>query len=153
MSDLVKPTNVFFDNPAKTTEEALVFLSDKAAELGICDEDDKAAVLQSFKDREAQGSTGMVGGFALPHAKSAAVKQVALNVVKFANDIEWKSMDGSPIKAAIAIYVPDDEAGTTHLAVLAKVAALLMQPDFCDTILKSSDAAEIAAAINAGLDN
>lgn len=149
MSDLVKPTNVFFDNPAKSTDEVLDFLADKAVELGIAD--DKDAVLQAFKDREGQGSTGMVGGFALPHAKSAAVKEVALNVVKFAEPIDWKSMDGAPIKAAIAIYVPEDQAGTTHLAVLAKVAAMLMQPDFCETILNSSDAKEIADAINARL--
>lgn len=146
MADLVKTTDVFFDNPAKSTEEVLEFLSKKAVELGISD--DEAAILDAFKSREAQGSTGMVGGFALPHAKSAAVKSVALVVVKFANDIEWKSMDGSPIKAAIAIYVPDDEAGTTHLAVLAKVAAMLMQPDFCTTVLDSTDAQEIADAIN-----
>lgn len=150
MSDLVKSSNVFFDNPAKTVDEALEFLSEKAVELGITD--DKDAVLAAFKEREAQGSTGMVGGFALPHAKSAAVKDVALNVVKFSNDVEWKSMDGAPIKAAIAIYVPEDQAGTTHLAVLAKVAALLMQPDFCSTILNSTDGEEIAAAINKGLD-
>lgn len=146
MADLVKTTDVFFDNPAKNTEEALKFLSDKAVELGISD--DKAAILDSFKQRESQGSTGMVGGFALPHAKSAAVKHVALVVVKFAGDVDWKSMDNKPIKAAIAIYVPEDESGTTHLTVLAKVAAMLMQPDFCSTIMESSDAQEIADAIN-----
>jgi PTS system fructose-specific IIA component len=149
MSDLVNATHVFFDNPATTTEEALEFLAAKGVELGISD--DKDALLAAFKEREAQGSTGMVGGFALPHAKSAAVKDVALVVVKFASDIEWKSMDEKPIKAAIAIYVPDDQAGTTHLAVLAKVAAMLMQPDFCSTILESADAEEIAAAINSRL--
>lgn len=146
MSDLVNATHVFLDNPATTTEEALEFLAGKAVELGISDDAD--AVLSAFKAREAQGSTGMVGGFALPHAKSAAVKDVALAVVKFANDIDWKSMDSKPIKAAIAIYVPDDQAGTTHLAVLAKVAAMLMQGDFVETVLKSSDPEEIAAAIN-----
>ncbi len=149
MSDLVKTTNVFFDNPATTTEEALEFLSDQAVALGISD--DRDAILAAFKEREAQGSTGMVGGFALPHAKSAAVKDVALAVVKFAGDVEWKSMDNAPIKAAIAIFVPEDEAGSTHLVVLAKVAAMLMQPDFCSTILESTDAAEIADAINSRL--
>ena len=121
------------------------FLSAQAVELGIAD--DKEAILAAFNEREAQGPTGMTGGFALPHAKCAAVKEVSVVVVKFAETVEWKSMDDSDCKVAIAIFVPDDEATTTHLMVLAKLAALLLQPDFCATILESDDADEIAAAI------
>lgn len=148
MSKLVK--KVFFDNTAKNTAEAIEFLSDQAVELGITD--DKDAILAAFNEREAQGPTGMTGGFALPHAKSAAVKEVAVVVVKFAGDVEWKSMDDHAVKAAIAIFVPDDEAGTTHLRVLAQIAALLMQPDFCDLVHGSADEAEIIAAIEEGID-
>ena len=146
MSKLVK--KVFFNNTATTTAEAIEFLSAQAVELGISD--DKDAILAAFNEREAQGATGMVGGFALPHAKSVAVKDVAVAVVKFAGDVEWESMDGKPIKVAIAIYVPDGEAATTHLAVLAKIAALLMDPAFCDLLIESDDADEIAAAIEEG---
>ena len=127
MSNLVK--KVFFDNPAKNTAEAIEFLSAQAVELGITD--DKDAVLAAFNEREGQGPTGMTGGFALPHAKSTEVSEVAVVVVKFANEVKWESMDSTPITAAIAIFVPDDEATTTHLRVLAQIAGLLMQPDFC----------------------
>ena len=147
MSKLVK--KVYFDNSAKNTAEAIEFLSAQAVDLGITD--DKDAILAAFNEREAQGPTGMTGGFALPHAKSTAVKEVSVVVVKFADDVEWKSMDGSNVKAAIAIFVPDDEATTTHLRVLAKIAALLMQPDFCDLVHDSDDEAEIIAAIEEGL--
>ena len=143
MSKLVK--KVFFDNASKTTAEAIEFLSEKAVELGIAD--DKDAVFAAFNEREAQGPTGMTGGFALPHAKSSAVKDVAVIVVKFADSIEWKSMDDSSVKVAIAIFVPDDQSTTTHLMVLSKIAALLLQPDFCATIIESDDEDEIAAAI------
>lgn len=148
MSKLVK--KVFFDSTAKNTAEAIEFLSAQAVELGITD--DKDAILAAFNEREAQGPTGMTGGFALPHAKSAAVKEVAVVVVKFADEVEWKSMDDHAVKAAIAIFVPDDEAGTTHLRVLAQIAALLMQPDFCDLVHGSTDEAEIISAIEEGID-
>ena len=147
MSNLVK--KVFFDNSAKNTAEAIEFLSDQAVALGISD--DKDAILAAFHEREGQGPTGMTGGFALPHAKSTAVKEVAVVVVKFADVVEWESMDGSDVKAAIAIFVPDDEAATTHLRVLAQIAALLMQPQFCDLVLDSDDEAEIIAALNEGI--
>ena len=143
MSKLVK--KVFLDNTAKSTTEALEFLSEEAVKLGIAD--DKDAILAAFNEREAQGPTGMTGGFALPHAKSLAVKEPSVVVVKFAEPVEWKSMDESSVKVAIAIFVPDGEAATTHLAVLAKLAALLLDPEFCSSILNSSDEAEIAAAI------
>ena len=146
MADLVSKEGVFFDNPSKTVDEALEFLSDKAVELGVTS--DREAVLASFREREAQGSTGMVGGFALPHAKSSAVTKTSVMVIKFSGDIDWKSMDGEPIKAAIAIFTPTDPEGGVHLAVLAKIAAMLMQPDFCTTILGSDDAETIAGAIN-----
>ncbi len=147
MSKLVK--KVFFDNSAKTSAEAIEFLSDKAVELGISA--DRDAILAAFNEREAQGPTGMTGGFALPHAKSEVVAEAAIIVVKFAGDIEWKSMDNHAVKAAIAIFVPGGEAGTTHLVILSKVAALLMQPDFCELVLESDDEAEIAAAIEEGV--
>ncbi len=146
MSKLVK--KVFFDNDAKNTAEAIEFLAAQAVELGISD--DKDAVLAAFNEREAQGPTGMTGGFALPHAKSAAIKEPAIVVVKFADVVEWESMDSSAIKAAIAIYMPEGDAATTHLAVLAQVAALLMRPDFCDLVHASDDAEEITAAIEEG---
>ena len=146
MSNLVK--KVYFDYPAQNTQEAIEFLSEEAVKLGISD--DKAAVLAAFEEREAQGPTGMTRGFALPHAKSAAIKEVAVVVVKFSGKVEWKSMGTTPIRAAIAIYVPEDQA-TTHLAVLAKIATLLMQPDFCDKVMESTDSEEIIAAIEAGL--
>ncbi len=148
MSKLVK--KVFFDNTAKNSAEAIEFLSAQAVELGISD--DKDAILAAFNEREAQGPTGMTGGFALPHAKSAAVKDAAIIVVKFGGDIEWESMDGGAIKAAIAIFVPEGEAATTHLVILAKVAALLMQPDFCADVLASADEDEIIDLIEEGLD-
>ena len=147
MSKLVK--KVFFDNSAKNTAEAIEFLSAQAVELGITD--DKDAVLAAFQEREEQGPTGMTGGFALPHAKSEAIKDAAIIVVKFGGDIEWKSMDDHAVKAAIALFVPGGEAGTTHLLILSKVAALLMQPDFCELVLESDDEAEIAAAIEEGV--
>lgn len=145
MADLLSKESVFFDNPSATVDEVLEFLSQKAVELGLAG--DKTQLLEAFKARESQGSTGMVGGFALPHAKSAAVSHDAVMVVKFAHELDWKSMDNKPIKAAIAILTPADSAGA-HLAVLAKIAAMLMQPAFCETILTSQDADEIVRAIN-----
>lgn len=150
MSDFVKASQVFLDNPATTIDEALGFLSDKAIELGIAS--DRDAVLAAFKAREAEGTTGMMGGFAIPHAKTDAISEAAVFVVKFAGDVEWESMDEKPIKVAIALLVPGGEAGTTHLKLLSKVAVMLMDEGFRSSVLGASDAESIAAEVNKGLD-
>lgn len=150
MSDFVQASHVFLDNPAKTVDEALAFLSAQAVALGIAE--DERAVLDAFKAREAEGTTGMMEGFAIPHAKSETIKQASVMVVKFAGDVEWESMDGKPIRVAIALCVPGGEAGTTHLQLLSKVAVMLMDEKFRNETLADVDTASIAVRINSGLD-
>ncbi len=150
MSDFVKASNVFLDNPATTVDEALDFISGKAVELGLAN--DKKAVLEAFKAREGEGTTGMMGSFAIPHAKSAAITDAAVIVVKFAGDVAWESMDKKPIRVAIALLIPDAEAGTTHLQILSKVAIMLMDEEFRSQTLEDGDPASIARRINARLD-
>lgn len=146
MSDFVKANQVFLNNPATTVDECLEFLSKKAVELGLAD--DEAAVLEAFKKREAMGTTGMQSGFAIPHCKSEAVKDAAVYVVKFAGDIAWESMDGEPIKVALALFAPD---GDVHLTLLMMVAGAINNEAFCKTVLESDDPEVIAAAINDNL--
>lgn len=150
MSDFVQASCVFLDNPATTVDEALEFLASKACELGIGT--DKAAVLESFKAREKEGTTGMMDGFAIPHAKCDAIQKAGVLVVKFAGNVAWETIDGKPIRAAIALCVPAQEAGTTHLQLLSRVAVMLMDETFRTETLADNDAASIAVRINAGLD-
>ncbi|OFK23404.1 PTS sugar transporter subunit IIA [Olsenella sp. HMSC062G07] len=149
MSDVVAASQVFLDNPATTVDEALEFISAKAVELGIAT--DAAATLAAFKAREAQGTTGMQAGFAIPHAKSDAIVKAAVLVVKFAHDVAWESMDRQPIRVAVALCIPEAEAGTTHLKILSNVALLLMDDAFCSTVKTFDDPAVIAAAVNEGV--
>ena len=150
MSDFMQASHVFLSNPATTVEEALSFLSQKAVELGIAD--DAAAVLDAFHRREEVGSTGMVNGFSIPHAKSDAIKKAGVIVVKFANEIDdWETMDSDKVTCAIALLVPGAEAGITHLRLLSKVAVMLMDGAFRTSIKASDDTAQIAALINGNL--
>lgn len=146
MSEYINASQIFLDNPATTVDECLEFLSKKAVELGLSD--DEAAVLAAFKAREAMGTTGMQGGFAIPHCKSEAVKDAAIMVVKFAGDIDWSSLDGKPIKTAVALFAPD---GDVHLTLLSTVAGMLTDESFRSKLAAAADADAIAALINAGM--
>lgn len=150
MSDFMKEDNVFVGQSAQSREEVLRFLADRAGELGITDDPD--AVCQAFLEREDMGETGMTEGFAIPHAKSAAIKHASVIVFKNDHALEWPSFDAQPIDIAMALLVPDSEAGTTHIKLLSKTAVLLMHEDFKKLLRTSDDRAAIAAAINAGIE-
>ena len=150
MSQFVTEKSVFVNQNLESREALLRFVSDKAAEFGITDNAD--AVYDAFMAREAMGETGMTDGFAVPHAKSDDIKDAAVIVVKNATPLEWPSFDEKPVDVAIALLVPGGEAGTTHIKLLSKTAVLLMRDEFKNLVHGTDDAAAIADAINAGID-
>lgn len=149
-ADFVKVENVFVAEDFASRDEALSFVSNQAVKAGIASDAD--AVMNAFLAREAEGTTGMMEGFAIPHAKSDAITEAAVIVVKDESGVTgWDTMDGAPVNVAIALLIPGAQAGTTHLKILSKVAEALMDEDFRGTVKGSTDAAEIAKTINARL--
>lgn len=149
-ADFVKVENVFVAEDFASRDEALSFVSNQAVKAGIASDAD--AVMNAFLAREAEGTTGMMEGFAIPHAKSDAITEAAVVVVKDESGVTgWDTMDGAPVNVAIALLIPGAQAGTTHLKILSKVAEALMDEDFRATVKGSTDAAEIAKTINARL--
>lgn len=146
-ADFVKVENVFVAEDFTSRDEALSFVSNQAVKAGIASDAD--AVMKAFLAREAEGTTGMMEGFAIPHAKSDAITEAAVIVVKDESGVTgWDTMDGAPVNVAIALLIPGAQAGTTHLKILSKVAEALMDEDFRATVKGSADAAEIAKTIN-----
>ena len=149
-ADFVKVENVFVAEDFASRDEALSFVSNQAVKAGIANDAD--AVMNAFLAREAEGTTGMMEGFAIPHAKSDAITEAAVIVVKDESGVTgWDTMDGAPVNVAIALLIPGAQAGTTHLKILSKVAEALMDEDFRATVKGSTNAAEIAKTINARL--
>lgn len=149
-ADFVKVENVFVAEDFASRDEALSFVSNQAVKAGVASDAD--AVMNAFLAREAEGTTGMMEGFAIPHAKSDAITEAAVIVVKDDSGVTgWDAMDGAPVNVAIALLIPGAQAGTTHLKILSKVAEALMDEDFRATVKGSTDAAQIAKTINARL--
>ncbi len=146
----VKVENVFVAENFASRDEVLSFVSNQAVKAGVADDAD--AVMNAFLAREAEGTTGMMEGFAIPHAKSDAITEAAVIVVKDGSGVTgWDTMDGALVNVAIALLIPGAQAGTTHLKILSKVAEALMDEGFRATVKGSTDAVEIAKTINARL--
>ncbi len=101
----VKASNVSCGQTVENRDAALALISERAVEAGIAE--DSAALYAAFLKREAEGTTGMVEGFAIPHAKSDTVKAAQVMVLKSSEGIaSWETMDESPVTCAIALLVP-----------------------------------------------
>ena len=144
---LVRAEHIFISEPLATRDDVLTFISARAVELGMSD--DAEALMQAFLKRESDGSTAMMDGFAIPHAKTDAVKDAGVIVVKTVGGISaWEGMDAQPVTCAIALLAPESHAGTTHIRLLSQVAQALMDEDFRAHCKAESDPEAIAAAIN-----
>ncbi|MBO1117464.1 PTS sugar transporter subunit IIA [Enterococcus hirae] len=147
---LIKSNNIFMDRNFTTLKEVMDFLSEQAIALGISD--DQEAIYKSLIKREAEGSTGMMEGFAIPHAKDSSIKHTDIVIIQLNKKIEWESLDGVGIDFVIALFVPDSDAGTTHLKLLSQVARLLLHKDVTNGLKRAQSAEEIEKLLNEKLE-
>lgn len=79
--------------------------------------------------REAQTSTGLGDGIAMPHAKNSAVKEATVLFAKSTHGVDYEALDGQPTYLFFMIAAPEG-ANDTHLQALAALSRLLIDPDF-----------------------
>ena len=146
----VKEENIFLGQDFASRDDALSFISNEAVKRGIADDAD--ALMQAFLTRESEGTTGMMDGFAIPHAKCDAVKTPSVIVVKDDSGVaDWDTMDQAPVNVAIALLIPESQAGTTHLKLLSKVAEALMDEGFRATVKGATEPSQVLDAISSRL--
>ena len=97
--------------------------------------------------REAQGTTGLGDGIATPHAKSAGVKAAGLAAMTVPQGMDFESMDGNPARLFFMIAAPDS-ANDEHLAILSKLATMIMDPDFKEALIAARDKDEFLKLID-----
>ncbi|OTN76278.1 PTS system fructose-specific family, IIABC component [Enterococcus sp. 8G7_MSG3316] len=96
---------------------------------------------QIYKDgilaREAQTSTGLGDGIAMPHAKNSAVKEATVLFAKSKSGVDYEALDGQPTYLFFMIAAPEG-ANDTHLQALAGLSRLLINPDFVEKLKAAS---------------
>lgn len=148
MENYLPTDRIFLDVNVNTKEEALDYIAQKAEAEGVCHSAE--ALNAAFEDREKQGATGLQNGFAIPHATANCIKKPAIYLLKSTQPLAWKTVDNKNVTVVIALLLPTDSP-TKHLTLLSKIAALLMQPNFCDTLKDTDDASKISCIMNKGL--
>ncbi|HFU4561900.1 TPA: fructose-specific PTS transporter subunit EIIC [Streptococcus suis] len=93
-------------------------------------------------NREAQTTTGLGDGIAMPHAKNAAVKEAIVLFAKSNKGVDYASLDGQPTDLFFMIAAPEG-ANDTHLAALAELSKYLMKAGFADRLRAATNPEEV----------
>ncbi len=101
--------------------------------------DHAAALEEAVWQREDVFSTGLGFGIAIPHCKSAAVRQNSLCVARYAKPLDWQSRDGQPVDTVIMLIVRESDAGEAHMKIFAKLARSIMHEEFRDGLRACPD--------------
>ena len=85
---------------------------------------DPAAIVETVAERERLGTTGFGNGVAIPHGKVAGLNSIYAMVVRLAEPIDYKAIDGQPVDLVFLLLSPPD-AGAEHLKALAAVSRVV----------------------------
>ena len=97
------------------------------------------AVFERLLERERLGSTGLGQGIALPHARMAGVTNASGSFIKLEDNADFDAIDQQPVDLIFGLLVPE-EATQEHLQLLAQLATLFSDGDFCQTLRNAEDA-------------
>ncbi|MGQ0464961.1 MAG: PTS sugar transporter subunit IIA [Sporichthyaceae bacterium] len=143
MSPLIVTEFVELDLDVKDRTEATRVLAERLAAAGRVS--DLQEFLADLAAREAQLPTGLEGGIAVPHARSAAVTVPTVAFARSTPGIDWGASDG-PAHLIFLIAAPAG-GGNDHMRILASLARKLVNAAFKQSLLDASTPEQVVATI------
>ena len=146
IQDVLNKNVMLFDLQATEKEGVINEMVQSLVDNGVVTDFDtfKAGIM----NREAQTSTGLGDGIAMPHSKNEAVKEATVLFAKSNKGVDYASLDGQPTDLFFMIAAPEG-ANDTHLAALAELSKYLMKPGFADKLRQASTPDQVIAAFDA----
>ncbi len=144
MTEIITAELVSLDEPLGSDKRAVIeALAARVAAQGRAT--DAAALAADAWAREQKDETGLPGGIAIPHAKSAAVTQATLAFARLTPGVDFGAPDG-PADLVFLIAAPDT-AAEEHLAVLSQLARSFMRDDFTTGLRTAATPADVVALV------
>ena len=146
IQDVLNKNVMLFDLQATDKEGVINEMVQSLLDNGVVTDFEtfKAGIM----NREAQTSTGLGDGIAMPHSKNEAVKEATVLFAKSNKGVDYASLDGQPTDLFFMIAAPEG-ANDTHLAALAELSKYLMKPGFADKLRQASTPDQVIAAFDA----
>lgn len=148
MSDLITADLVLLDeNLGETRFDVIAKLAQAVVNAGRAT--DFEQLYAAAEARESKTDTGIPGGIAIPHCRSAAVTEPTLAMARPNPAVSFSAKDG-PADLIFFIAAPDG-ADQAHLKLLSTLARSLMKKSFTASLREASSAEEIVELVNGAL--
>ena len=109
---------------------------------------DRAGALEAIRQREAQGTTGIGQGVAIPHGKHPSISSLTAALGTSADGLEFDAVDGDPVHVVFLLLAPVNDPGP-HIRALAEIARLVQTPGFYRKLTEAKTAAEVLDVLDA----
>lgn len=145
VSELLKPEFIIPDLKGETKEEVInelidLFKSDPRIE-------DIEKVRSAVIEREKIMSTGVGKGFAIPHGKTNAVKEIIGAFGRIKDGVDYEALDGNPV-TLVFLLVGKDNLISTHIKLLSRISRLMNKDDFRHRLIWAENSDEILKLFN-----
>jgi len=107
---------------------------------------DRDGFTRAVLDREAQRSSGIGRGVAIPHARNEAIGQPSIAFGRSRAGIDWQALDHAPVHLVFLLATPMN-AGADHLKALARLARILRHNEHRQAFLDADSKDEIIQII------
>ncbi len=125
LRDFFSADAIKLDLAAETKDEVLKEL---VALFGL-DEKSEGILYKMLKRRENLGSTGIGRGIAIPHCRSLVVTRLRVAFGRKSSGLDFKAIDGKPVRYVFLIVAPPLEVSNQYLPVLGKIAQFGKESD------------------------
>lgn len=130
LAEMTNENLIILDLDCKSKEEVINKMIKTLYKENIISSEEE--FLKTVLERESHSPTGLEGGLAIPHGKSSTVKKGAFAVARLKTPLEdWESIDeNNKVSLVFLLAIPIEEAGSTHLKLLAELSTMLMDENF-----------------------
>ncbi len=118
------------------------WMIDQLISKGNIKDDRRKIVLEKLMEREAQSSTGIGGGVAIPHASGEDIEKMIVAVAQIPEGVAFDAIDDEPVNLAFMI-IGSERVPHVHLRLLATIARACRNKELVGAIVKAEDAGAI----------
>lgn len=127
-NNVIRNDMIFLNKKINSKQEALLFLTEKAQQLGIINTQNE--FLNKVLDREAIVSTAVGYQIAMPHGKSTVVQQPFVGFLRTTELFNWSEQDNEMVNMIFLIGVPEENEDNIHLKVISQLSKNLLNDSF-----------------------
>ena len=144
IADLITPERIVCDADISSKKRGLELLSELVAQRDASLQ--AGVVFNKLISRERLGSTGLGHGVAIPHARIEGIPSASAAFVKLTDGVDFDAFDQQPVDLLFSLVVPEHFTDE-HLQILARLAEMFSDTDFCRQLRDCSDATSLHALL------